>query len=49
MKRLLLTLLALLSISAAYTQPRAVFMGDSIFDSWDSPKHGGHPEFFHKE
>ena len=48
MKRLLLTLLALLSISAAYTQPRAVFMGDSIFDSWDSPKHGGHPEFFTK-
>ena len=27
-------------------QPRAVFMGDSIFDSWDSVKHGGHPEFF---
>ncbi len=21
-------------------------MGDSIFDSWDSTKHGGHPEFF---
>lgn len=21
-------------------------MGDSIFDSWDSVKHGGHPEFF---
>ncbi len=23
-------------------------MGDSIFDSWDSTKHGGHPEFFTK-
>ena len=30
----------------AEAQPKAVFMGDSIFDSWDSVKHGGHPEFF---
>lgn len=35
-------------VSTAYAQPRAVFMGDSIFDCWDSPKYGGKPEFFTK-
>ncbi|MBE6188332.1 MAG: acylhydrolase [Rikenellaceae bacterium] len=34
--------------TASYAQYKAVFMGDSIFDSWDSVKHGGHPEFFEK-
>lgn len=46
MRKLFTLIIAILSISVAYTQPRAVFMGDSIFDSWDSTKHGGHPQFF---
>ena len=47
MKRLfIITTLTILALSTAAAQPRAVFMGDSIFDCWDSPKHGGHPEFF---
>ncbi len=48
MRKLFALIIATLSISIAYAQPRAVFMGDSIFDSWDSSKHGGHPEFFTK-
>lgn len=50
MKRVILAAIACLtiSISTASAQYRAVFMGDSIFDCWDSPKHGGHPEFFSK-
>lgn len=46
MRKLFALIIAILSISVAYAQPRAVFMGDSIFDSWDSTKHGGHPQFF---
>ena len=48
MKRVILAVIICLtiSISSVSAQYRAVFMGDSIFDSWDSPKHGGHPEFF---
>ena len=47
MRRIVVMLAAvMLSITATYAQCRAVFMGDSIFDSWDSTKHGGHPEFF---
>lgn len=47
MRRIALLLTAITAvISTIYAQPRAVFMGDSIFDSWDSTKHGGHPEFF---
>lgn len=46
MRKLFTLIIATLSISVAYAQPRAVFMGDSIFDSWDSTKHGGHPQFF---
>lgn len=45
MKHLLTLLLALCTITAT-AQYKAAFMGDSIFDSWDSVKHGGHPEFF---
>lgn len=32
--------------TSATAECRVVFMGDSIFDGWDSTKHGGHPEFF---
>lgn len=46
MRKLFALIIAILYISVAYAQPRAVFMGDSIFDSWDSTKHGGHPKFF---
>ncbi len=46
MRKLFALIIAIFSISVAYAQPRAVFMGDSIFDSWDSTKHGGHPQFF---
>lgn len=46
MRKLFALIIAILYISVAYAQPRAVFMGDSIFDSWDSTKHGGHPQFF---
>lgn len=47
MRRFLAMLLFVASYSfVAEAQPKAVFMGDSIFDSWDSTKHGGHPEFF---
>lgn len=46
MRKLFALIIAILSISVAYAQPRAAFMGDSIFDSWDSTKHGGHPQFF---
>lgn len=47
MRRFLAMLLFVASCSfVAEAQPKAVFMGDSIFDSWDSTKHGGHPEFF---
>ena len=47
MKRFfIITSVLIAYLSTSYAQPRAVFMGDSIFDSWDSPKHGGHPEFF---
>lgn len=45
MRRILFLLALTLSLSAS-GQYRAAFMGDSIFDSWDSAKHGGHPEFF---
>lgn len=48
MKRFFVIAALILFASTAYAQPRAVFMGDSIFDSWDSKKHGGHPEFFSK-
>ena len=48
MQRVILTAIICLtiSISSVSAQCRAVFMGDSIFDCWDSPKHGGHPDFF---
>ena len=48
MKRLLLAVIACITLSVSTTsaQYRAVFMGDSIFDSWDSVKNGGHPQFF---
>lgn len=47
MRRVLIALfVAAACIFTADAQPLAVFMGDSIFDSWDSVKHGGHPEFF---
>lgn len=46
MRRLFALIAATLFVSVVYAQPRVVFMGDSIFDSWDSTKHGGHPEFF---
>lgn len=45
MKRIL-TLIAIAFTLTAQGQYRAALMGDSIFDSWDSVKHGGHPEFF---
>ena len=48
MKRLFIIAALIAIASTTYAQPRAVFMGDSIFDSWDSKKHGGHPEFFSK-
>ena len=48
MKKLIIFAALITFVSTAYTQPRAVFMGDSIFDCWDSPKHGGKPEFFTK-
>lgn len=49
MRRFLVIIAALtLCYTTVSAQYRAVFMGDSIFDSWDSPKHGGHPEFFSK-
>ena len=48
MKRLFIIAALIVLASTTYAQPRAVFMGDSIFDSWDSKKHGGHPEFFSK-
>ena len=48
MKRLFIIAALIALASTAYAQPRAVFMGDSIFDSWDSKKYGGHPEFFSK-
>lgn len=49
MKRFLVIAVAVIfCCSTSYAQYKAVFMGDSIFDSWDSTKHGGHPEFFTK-
>ena len=49
MKRILVIVAAVIfCCSTSYAQYKAVFMGDSIFDSWDSTKHGGHPEFFTK-
>lgn len=49
MRRFLAIFAAVIFCStASYAQYKAVFMGDSIFDSWDSVKHGGHPEFFEK-
>lgn len=49
MKRFLVIAVAVIfCCSTSYAQHKAVFMGDSIFDSWDSTKHGGHPEFFTK-
>lgn len=47
MRRILAVIVAIIFCSTtSYAQYKAVFMGDSIFDSWDSTKHGGHPEFF---
>lgn len=47
MKRFLVIAVAVIfCCSTSYAQYKAVLMGDSIFDSWDSTKHGGHPEFF---
>lgn len=47
MKRFLVIAVAVIfCCSTSYAQYKAVFMGDSILDSWDSTKHGGHPEFF---
>lgn len=49
MRRFLAIFTAVIICSTtSYAQYKAVFMGDSIFDSWDSVKHGGHPEFFEK-
>ena len=46
MRQLVILLFALAATLSAQAQYTAVFMGDSIFDSWDSPRHGGHPQFF---
>ena len=47
MRKILAVIVAIIfCCTTSYAQYKAVFMGDSIFDSWDSTKHGGHPEFF---